>query len=124
MSDCVEILKSLADPTRLRIVNLLAQRELCVCQLCEVLGLGQSKISRHLAHLKHAGLVAGRRDGQWVYYRLARPTGRLHQRLARWLREAADEIPEGRADLEAMHHLAECGKLCLEPVTTGSAVLR
>ncbi|RKH08934.1 ArsR family transcriptional regulator [Corallococcus praedator] len=64
-------LKALGDETRLRIVALLSHSELCVCHLESVLSLPQSNTSRHLSVLKAAGLVEARREGSWVYYRLA-----------------------------------------------------
>ncbi len=67
----LHLFKGLADPVRLRIVHLLVQQgELCVCHLTDALSLPQSTISRHLNTLKHAGLVASERRGQWVYYRM------------------------------------------------------
>jgi ArsR family transcriptional regulator, arsenate/arsenite/antimonite-responsive transcriptional repressor len=63
-------LQALADPTRLRMVRLLAEREQCVCHLTELLGLSQASISHHVAVLKRAGLVEDRRDTRWTYYRL------------------------------------------------------
>jgi ArsR family transcriptional regulator, arsenate/arsenite/antimonite-responsive transcriptional repressor len=72
-------LKALADPTRLRILGLVAGGEVCVCHLHEALGIPQPTASRHLAYLRRAGLVDGRRQGLWVYYRLARlPDDILH----------------------------------------------
>jgi len=65
-----EIFKGLADPIRLRIVALLLERELCVCDLMAVLQLPQSTVSRHMNRLKSAGLVLDRREGKWVHYRL------------------------------------------------------
>lgn len=65
-----EIFKGLADPTRLRIVALLLERELCVCDLMAALRLPQSTVSRHMIRLKSAGLVLDRRAGKWVHYRL------------------------------------------------------
>jgi ArsR family transcriptional regulator, arsenate/arsenite/antimonite-responsive transcriptional repressor len=65
------VLKALADETRLRIVALLSHGELCVCQLEVALSLTQSNASRQLAVLRSAGLVDTRREGHWVYYRLA-----------------------------------------------------
>ena len=62
------IFKALSDPTRLRLLNLLSEREVCVCFLCEVLKLVQPKVSRHLAYLKRAGLVSARREGKWMHY--------------------------------------------------------
>ena len=64
---------ALADRTRLRLLHLMAEREVCVCHFVEVLQAPQPKISRHLAHLRRAGLVTARRDGKWIHYRLARP---------------------------------------------------
>ena len=65
-----EFLKALAEPIRLRILMLLTSGELCVCDLTDVLALPQSTISRHMSRLKSAGIVADRRDGRWVHYRL------------------------------------------------------
>jgi DNA-binding transcriptional ArsR family regulator len=68
-----QLLKALADPTRLRIVGLLAQRELCVCDIEALLGVSQSMTSHHLGVLRRAGLLLQRReerDTRWVYYRL------------------------------------------------------
>ena len=68
---CIEdILKALADETRLRIINLLYEKELCVCDLYESLNITQTKASRHLQYLKHAGLVGDRKHAQWIYYSL------------------------------------------------------
>jgi ArsR family transcriptional regulator, arsenate/arsenite/antimonite-responsive transcriptional repressor len=62
--------RALADPTRLRIVDLLREGERCVCELTDALDAGQSLLSFHLKTLKDAGLVADRRDGRWAYYSL------------------------------------------------------
>ena len=73
--------KSLADETRARLVLLIAREgELCVCELVCALGESQPKISRHLAQLRACGLLADRRQGQWVYYR-------LHPDLPDWVQE-------------------------------------
>jgi ArsR family transcriptional regulator len=66
------LFKTLSDPTRLRLLNLLARDEVCVCDLHGTLGVDQPKVSRHLARLKRAGLVEARRNGKWMHYRLAR----------------------------------------------------
>ena len=66
------VFRALADATRLRILGLLLAGEVCVCHIHESLGIPQPKASRHLAYLRHAGLVETRRDGLWVYYRLGR----------------------------------------------------
>jgi len=64
---------ALADPTRLRLLNLMAVREVCVCYFVEILRQGQPKISRHLAYLRKAGLVEARREGKWMHYRISPP---------------------------------------------------
>jgi ArsR family transcriptional regulator len=65
---------ALADTTRLRLLNLMAGREVCVCYLVEILRQGQPKISRHLAYLRKTGVVAARRDGKWMHYRICPPS--------------------------------------------------
>jgi DNA-binding transcriptional ArsR family regulator len=71
MRDVVTIAKALSDENRVRIVAMLDGRELCVCQVIELLELAPSTVSKHLAILKQARLVEGRKDGRWMYYRLA-----------------------------------------------------
>ncbi|MFM6190088.1 MAG: ArsR/SmtB family transcription factor [Planktothrix sp.] len=61
---------ALSDPLRLQVINLLREQELCVCELCEQLGVSQSKLSFHLKTLKEALLVQSRQEGRWIYYRL------------------------------------------------------
>jgi ArsR family transcriptional regulator len=68
------LFRALADQTRLRILALLASGEICVCNIHGALGLPQPTVSRHLASLRKAGLVATRRDGLWVHYRLTAPS--------------------------------------------------
>lgn len=64
---------ALSDATRLRLLNLMADGEVCVCFFVEVLDAPQPTISRHLAYLRKAGLVADRREGKWIHYRITRP---------------------------------------------------
>jgi len=68
-----EVMKALAHPSRLRMVDALAEREMCVCELQEIVGSSMPTVSRHLAQMKNAGIVAARRDGNQVYYRLLVP---------------------------------------------------
>jgi ArsR family transcriptional regulator, arsenate/arsenite/antimonite-responsive transcriptional repressor len=72
MSEPAFLFKTLSDPTRLRLLNLLAAGETCVCELTDTLRVVQPKVSRHLARLKRAGLVDARRNGKWIYYRWSR----------------------------------------------------
>ncbi|WP_058187315.1 ArsR/SmtB family transcription factor [Terracidiphilus gabretensis] len=71
--DLVKLFSALADPTRLRLLNLMNGREVCVCYFVEILKQGQPKISRHLAYLRRAGIVEARREGKWMHYRIERP---------------------------------------------------
>lgn len=68
-----EFFAALADRTRLRLLNLMRGGEVCVCFFAETLGTNNPKISRHLAYLKRAGLVKGRREGKWIHYSLCPP---------------------------------------------------
>lgn len=74
MENIVDVLKALSDETRLRILNLLYTRDLCVCDIVETLGITQTKASRHLKYLKNSGLVEDRKQAQWVYYSALRNT--------------------------------------------------
>jgi ArsR family transcriptional regulator len=85
------LFKALADRTRLRLLNLMAAGEVCVCFFVEVLGESQPKISRHLAYLRRAGVVSARRDGKWMHYRIAEPAdahaARVLSEVMTWLGE-------------------------------------
>jgi ArsR family transcriptional regulator len=65
--------QALGDNTRLRLLNLMGEQELCVCYFVEILDHPQPKISRHLAYLRNAGIVSARRDGKWMHYRIVMP---------------------------------------------------
>jgi ArsR family transcriptional regulator len=97
MSSTINLLRLLADPTRLRLLLLLEQEELSVAELQEIVGRGQSQISTHLSQLKHAGLVDDRRTGKNAFYRLTAP-----EELMNLLRQAAGEIPEAAEDRAAV----------------------
>jgi ArsR family transcriptional regulator len=81
------LFKTLADPTRLRLLNLLACGETCVCELTDTLRVVQPKVSRHLVRLKRAGLVEARRDGKWMHYRWAQHGDPLVHHVLGGLRE-------------------------------------
>ena len=72
MENLLAVLKALSDETRLRIINLLYNGELCVCDIMEVLQVTQAKASRHLIYMKNAGLVKDRRAAQWAWYALVK----------------------------------------------------
>lgn len=83
--------QALGDNTRLRLLNLMADQEICVCYLVEILEQGQPKISRHLAYLRNAGIVEARRDGKWMHYRIVMPpnigAAQVLRQTLSWLRE-------------------------------------
>jgi len=81
MRDLVRFYAALADENRLRLLHLMRKGEICVCHLQAVLQTNQPKISRHLAYLKRAGLVEGRREGKWIYYKLHPQKGGLEKIL-------------------------------------------
>lgn len=74
MQKILEILKILSDETRLKIVSLLAENELCVCELMEALRMSQSRISNHLRILRNTRIIEAKREGKWIFYSLARDT--------------------------------------------------
>lgn len=102
--------KALADPNRLRIVNILSHRNVCVCDLQSILDLSQPFISRHLAYLRRAGLVQDRRDGPRVCYSLATKTP-LARALHSFLREALADSPIFQADLKKLVEASAAGRL-------------
>lgn len=99
-----EVFKALGEPIRLRLFALLAESgEVCVCHLTGALELPQSTVSRHLGVLRHAGLVATRRDGKWMHYQLA---SEVPAPLLQLLRQ--DERSELEADLERLRQSRNC----------------
>src|SRR5215210_765232 len=99
------LFRALADRTRLRLLNLMAAGEVCVCFFVEVLGESQPKISRHLAYLRRAGVVAARREGKWMHYRVATPAdphaARVFAEVVAWLAEER-EMQKDRSRMETI----------------------
>jgi ArsR family transcriptional regulator len=89
--DMQRFFQALGDTTRLRLLNLMGDQEICVCYFVEILGHPQPKISRHLAYLRSAGIVAARREGKWMHYRVTMPANigaaQVLQQTLNWLRE-------------------------------------
>jgi ArsR family transcriptional regulator, arsenate/arsenite/antimonite-responsive transcriptional repressor len=96
------LFKALADQTRLRLISLIGDAEVCVCFFVLVLKISQPKISRHLAYLRRAGLVTARRDGKWMHYRLTDPPDEHAGRIFREVRVSLAEHPEFRRDREKL----------------------
>ncbi len=93
-----KLFRVLADPTRLRLLNLIADREICVCYFVEILEISQPKVSRHLAYLRRAGIVDTRREGKWMHYRLAAPKDDVAARILCATLKHLREKPEMRRD--------------------------
>ncbi|PWT89327.1 MAG: ArsR family transcriptional regulator [Blastocatellia bacterium] len=101
--------KALADRTRLRVIHLMGDDEVCVCFFVEVLKTNQPKISRHLAYLRRAGLVSARREGKWMHYRLVEPPD---QQAANIFREVRDLLAQNQ---EMRRDRARLAKICCAP---------
>jgi ArsR family transcriptional regulator len=104
MKDVAHIFKALSDETRLRILALLSDGELCVCDLMATLDLPQSTVSRHLAYLRNAGLVDDERRGVWMFYRL-KQANLLGDELLRLLLEKLKETHQVQSDQRALDRL-------------------
>jgi ArsR family transcriptional regulator len=104
MKDAAHFFKVLADEVRLKIIWLLLHHEeLCVCDVMAALGITQSKASRHLATLKHAGLVTDRKDGLWSYYALCSAEDELAKTHLALLRRSLADRPDAAALLKTLH---------------------
>jgi len=121
--------QALGDNTRLRLLNLMGEQEVCVCYFVEILGSPQPKISRHLAYLRNAGIVSTRREGKWMHYRIVVPphTGaaQILKRTLEWLKEDKAMLAErakltkaccapAKYDLDGapLPAAAGCGEVC------------
>ncbi len=101
--------QALGDQTRLRLLNLMGDQEICVCYFVEILDSPQSKISRHLAYLRRAGIVAARREGKWMHYRIVPPP---HTGAAKILRRTLAALEDEKA-MQADR--ARLDKACCKP---------
>jgi DNA-binding transcriptional ArsR family regulator len=112
LSATVDVLKALAHPVRLRILAMLRGGELCLCQMTAVLDLAASTVSAHLADLKRAGLVAERRNGRWVFHRLAEGEEAVARLEPLWMSISRD--PTIESDNRLLRELRRVGveELC------------
>jgi ArsR family transcriptional regulator len=97
--DVPSLCAALADRTRLRLLNLLNGREVCICYLAEVLEIDQPQISHHLEHLREVGMVTGERQGGWMQYRLTPPRDPLAAQVLKIVLSAFEKDKAMRADL-------------------------
>lgn len=103
-----QIFRALADPTRLRLIHLMSEQEICVCYLTEATGVPQPKISRHLAYLRRAGIAAARREGKWMHYRLTMPEDFHAASILKSAIAALKENKDMRRDDERLNRVC-CG---------------
>ena len=101
-----------SDPTRLRILHLLREGELCVGDLIAVLDLPQSTISRHLGYLRRSALVETRKSGLWMYYSLAPAKSELHRKLLDCLAACFTDVPELKKDAARAKKVRKSGGCC------------
>ena len=94
--------RALSDPTRLRILSLLREGELCVCDLVNILDLPQPTVSRHLAYLRKTGLVSARKDGLWQHYSLMPGRSTFHAALLKCVEASPTVFPDLRNDLRTL----------------------
>lgn len=97
-----EVFKALGDENRIRILNLLVQQELCVCEMEEILDISQSNASRHLNKLKAAGLITSSKNAQWVYYQISDFLKTQNDFLYRYIESEVKNIEICMADLEGL----------------------
>ena len=110
MNRLIQLFKALSDEARLRILNLILETgELCVCDIQRVLGFTQTKVSRHLAYLKHSGILQDRRLGGWMMYSLANQDEPAAKILFKELRDLFKDEPVLNSDIDALNHSVEEG---------------
>lgn len=106
MKDVIKAFKAISDESRLRILGMLKEKTLCVCEIAEVLGLAQSTVSRHLKVLEDSGLVDRKKDGLWVEYSLSStPPGSLPAKVLDLVHELLDDAPLVHQDREKAEHV-------------------
>lgn len=113
MSDAVRAFKALSDGTRLRILNILLERECCVCEVMQVLGISQPSASRHLSILHDAGLLKARKEGIWMYYAVDQAGMPAYvQEIIKGVRLAMADAPEAREDRNKLQKTVKQGIAC------------
>jgi DNA-binding transcriptional ArsR family regulator len=112
----IEVSKALSDPGRVRILMALRRRELCVCQLIELLALAPSTVSKHMTVLRQAGLVESRKTGRWIFYRITdTPRGKdAIKSVLAWMVGAISDAPEIVEDEKRLKEILKIDpeKLC------------
>ncbi len=113
MHPVLAIAKAMSDPNRLRVLCVLRGKELCACDIIEMLGLAQATVSRHMSLLVQAGLVIARKEGRWMHYRLPgakdRPEPAVRDAL-KWVHAHAGESAQASRDSENITHCVKSAR--------------
>jgi ArsR family transcriptional regulator, arsenate/arsenite/antimonite-responsive transcriptional repressor len=109
MTQLIQLFRALSEEARLRIVMLLTNGELCVCDLMAILEEPQSKISRHLAYLTHSGLTKSKRVGVWMYYSLKEPLDDVYEAEIEVLKKQLAHFPQLCSDKDRLLELKKEG---------------
>ena len=118
LADMETFFMALADKTRLRLLNLMRDEEVCVCFFTEVLGDSQPKISRHLAYLRNSGIVEARRDGKWMHYSIVPPKDENERRVLNEVFEWLDSRDDMRLDREKYRNVCCSPELLVQIART------
>jgi ArsR family transcriptional regulator, arsenate/arsenite/antimonite-responsive transcriptional repressor len=108
----IKIIKALADENRLRILNLLNYKELCVCEMESILGMTQSNVSRHLIKLKDAELIESEKQGQFVFHKVSPEILEQFPFVQSLLAKELVKMKKSKEDLDRLKALTAQGKLC------------
>ncbi|MDK2821734.1 MAG: ArsR family transcriptional regulator, arsenate/arsenite/antimonite-responsive transcriptional [Clostridia bacterium] len=100
--ELIEVFKALADENRVRILNLLMQEELCVCEIETILNISQSNASKHLNKLKNSGIITSEKKAQWVYYQISGKFKDENSQLYEFLKTKVDKNPQWLNDVERL----------------------
>lgn len=117
----LKTLKALSHINRIRILNLLNNQELCVCELETIMGLNQSNVSRHLGKLKEADLIVGEKKAQWIYYKLNEKLFNEHKFLIKLINDELDNNPDCQKDLNKLNKYRKSGLSC-EDLTSNKSI--
>ena len=112
--EILELIKALSHENRLRIINLLKEQELCVCEMESIMGINQSNASRHLAKLKQAGIIEDEQKAQWVYYKLNQKLLHQHRFIHNILEDELKSLKNCKSDLERLRKYSESNISCEE----------
>ena len=109
MIEFMDIARALADENRVRVLLALRERELCVCQIVEMLGLAPSTVSKHISILRQARLLESRKDGRWIYYRLSGKDAPEAARTAiEWVSKCLENEPRIAEDTKRVDAICSC----------------